>query len=67
MERLGCVLIIPSEIRTVPDAHLLRRVQAFQESLGRKNWFSLLEQGKAYHQGYMTAHYKDSVILQGQY
>lgn len=40
--------------KTFPDRHPLPRVQAFQDSLGGNNWFSLLDQGKAYHQGYRT-------------
>ena len=67
MERLDYVLIMHREIRTAPSPHLLPHVQAFQDSVGRNNWFSLLDQGKVYHQDYMTLHYKDGVILQGQY
>ena len=67
MEGFGRVLIIHNEIRTDLDPHLLPHVQAFHDSLGRNSWFSLFDQGKAYHQCYMTLHCKDSFILQEQY
>jgi hypothetical protein len=35
--------------KTVPDRHPLPRVQATLESLGENNWFSIIDQGKAYH------------------
>ena len=40
--------------KTVPDWHPLPRVQTTLVSLGGNNWFTLLDQGKAYHQGYIT-------------
>ena len=40
--------------KTVPDRHPVPRVQGFQDSLGGNNWFSLLDQGKAYYQGNIT-------------
>ena len=40
--------------KTVPDRHPLPRMQTTLESLGGNNWFSLLDQGKAYHQGYVS-------------
>ena len=39
--------------RTITDRHPLPRVQTTLESLGGNSWFSMLDQGKAYHQGYM--------------
>ena len=39
--------------RTVPDRHPLPRVKETLESLGGNRWFSLLDQGKAYHQGFI--------------
>eukprot|EP00794_Sanderia_malayensis_P014743 gene14743-16284_t len=39
--------------RTVTDRHPLPHVQTTLESLGGNSWFSLLDRGKAYHQGYM--------------
>ena len=39
---------------TVPDRHPLPRIQDTLDSLGGNRWFSLLDQGKAYHQGYIS-------------
>ena len=39
--------------RTVTDRHPLPRVQTTLENLGGNSWFSLLDQGKAYHQGFI--------------
>ena len=39
---------------TVPDRHPLPRIQDTLGSLGGNRWFSLLDQGKAYHQGYIS-------------
>eukprot|EP00794_Sanderia_malayensis_P013052 gene13052-14396_t len=39
--------------KTVPDGHPLPRVQETLESLGGNNWFTVLDQGKAYHQGFL--------------
>ena len=40
--------------RTEPDRHPLPRVQTTIENLGGNKWFSLLDQGKAYHQGFVN-------------
>lgn len=40
--------------KTVPDRHPLPRIQDLIDTLGGQSWFSLLDQGKAYHQGYMA-------------
>lgn len=39
--------------RTTPDRHPLPRVHDTLDGLGGNKWFSLVDQGKAYHQGYM--------------
>ena len=39
--------------RTIPDRHPLPRIQETLESLGGNHWFSVLDQGKAYHQGFV--------------
>lgn len=40
--------------KTVPDSHPLPRIQDLMNTLGGYRWFSLLDQGKAYHQGFMA-------------
>lgn len=40
--------------KTVPDRHPLPRIQDFTDSLGGYSWFTILDQGKAYHQGFIT-------------
>ncbi|KAG7478880.1 hypothetical protein JOB18_011456 [Solea senegalensis] len=39
--------------KTRPDRQPIPRVQDILDSLGGHSWFSLLDQGKAYHQGFM--------------
>lgn len=43
--------------KTHPDRQPIPRVQDILDSLGGHSWFSLLDQGKAYHQGFVD---KDS-------
>ena len=40
--------------RTVPDRHPLPRVQTTIENLSGNKWFSLLDQGEAYHQRFVN-------------
>lgn len=40
--------------KTVPDRQPIPRVQDIKDGLGGHSWFSLLDQGKAYHQGFMA-------------
>ena len=40
--------------KTVPDRQPIPRVQDIMDGLGGHSWFSLLDQGKAYHQGFMA-------------
>ena len=40
--------------KTFSDRHPLPRVQEILESLGGNHWFSMLDQGKAYHQGFIA-------------
>ncbi|KAL6486260.1 hypothetical protein MHYP_G00056520 [Metynnis hypsauchen] len=40
--------------KTVPDRHPLPRIQDLVDTLGGHSWFSILDQGKAYHQGFMA-------------
>ncbi|KAI3375428.1 hypothetical protein L3Q82_021914 [Scortum barcoo] len=40
--------------KTVPDRHPLPRIQDLTDSLGGYSWFSILDQGKVYHQGFIA-------------
>ena len=40
--------------KTVPDRHPIPRIQESLDNLGGNAWFSVLDQGKAYHQGYIS-------------
>ena len=39
--------------KTVPDKQPIPRIQDVLNNLGGKKWFSVLDQGKAYHQGFI--------------
>ncbi|KAI5613075.1 hypothetical protein C0J50_11435 [Silurus asotus] len=40
--------------KTVPDRHPLQRIQDLIDTLGGYSWFSILDQGKAFHQGFIA-------------
>lgn len=40
--------------KTVPDRHPLPRIQDFLDHLVGNTWFSILDQGSAYHQGFVS-------------
>lgn len=40
--------------KTTPDRQPIPRVQDIMDGLGGNSWFTLLDQGKAYHQGFMA-------------
>ena len=40
--------------KTIPDRHPIPRVQDTLDSLGGNSWFTVLDQGKAYHQGFVN-------------
>ena len=40
--------------QTIADRHPIPRVQETLDCLGENTWFTVLDQGKAYHQGFMT-------------
>ncbi len=39
--------------KTIPDCHPLPRIQDLLDNLGGHSWFSILDQGSAYHQGFV--------------
>ena len=44
--------------KTTPDRHPLPRVAETLQNLGGNSWFSLLDQGKAYHQGFIKEEHR---------
>ena len=40
--------------KTIQDCHPISRIQETLDNLGGNAWFSTLDQGKAYHQGFIT-------------
>ena len=40
--------------KTVPDQHPIARIQESLDNYGGNAWFSVLDQGKAYHQGFIS-------------
>ena len=49
-----CIDYRQLNLKTIRDSHALPRVEDALESLGGNQWFSLLHQGKAYHQGFVS-------------
>lgn len=49
-----CIVYRLLNQKTVPDRHPLPRIQDLIDSLGGYRWFSTLDQGKPYHQGFMA-------------
>lgn len=39
--------------KSVPDRHPIPRIQDMLDSLTGSSWLSVLDQGKAYHQGFL--------------
>ena len=53
--------------KTVPDRHPIPRVQETLDSLGGNAWFSVLDQGRAYHQGFVKPSCRPFVTPWGLY
>ena len=49
-----CVDYRALNAKTIPDRHPIPRIQEALDSLGGCSWLSVLDQGKVYHQGYMS-------------
>ncbi len=49
-----CIVYRLLNKKTVPDRHPLPRIQDLTDTLGGYTWFSILDQGKAYHQGFIA-------------
>ena len=48
-----CVNFRKLDSETLPDSHPLPRIQSTIESLGGEEWYTLLGQGRAYHQAFV--------------
>ena len=55
--------------KTIDDRHPLPRMQESLDSLGGNSWFSVLDQGKAYHHGFISedSHHLTFITLWGLY
>lgn len=49
-----CVDYRQLNAKTHPDRHPIPRIQEILENLGGNSWFTVLDQGKAYHQGFVS-------------
>lgn len=49
-----CVDFQALNAKTILDRHPIPRIQETLDNLGGNVWFSVLDQGKAYHQGYIN-------------
>ena len=48
---------------TIPDRHPLPKIQQILENLGGNHYFSILDQGKAYHQLYLKPEYRQYIVF----
>lgn len=39
--------------KTVPNRHTIRRIQKLMDNIGGNQWFSVVDQEKTYHQGFV--------------
>ena len=64
-----CVDYRQLNLKTIRESHPLTRLQDALDRLGGNQWFSLLEKGKAYHQGLsvLRVDIKQHLSLRGGY
>ena len=48
-----CVDYCELNKKTIPDRQPIPKVQDILDTFGGKSWFTVLDQGKAYHQGFI--------------
>ena len=53
-----CIDYRALNLKTVPDAQPIPRIQDILDSLGGQQWFSTLDMSKAYHQGYIDERFR---------
>lgn len=63
MELGDCIDYQQLNLNIIHDSHPLPRVQDTLESLGGDQWFSLLDQGKACHQGFVRGDTKFTAFV----
>ena len=49
--------------KTIPDRQPILRIQDVLDNLGGNSWFSTLDQGKAYHQGYVAEESREATAF----
>ena len=53
-----CIDYRQLNLKTVPDAQPIPRIQDILDTLGGQQWFTTLDMSKAYHQGYIDERYR---------
>ena len=53
-----CIDYRALNLKTVPDAQPIPRIQDILDTLGGQQWFSTLDMSKAYHQGYIDERFR---------
>lgn len=58
-----CVNFRELNRKTVPDRHLLPWIQNLLDNLGGYTWFSILDQGSAYHKGFVDESSRHTTVV----